>query len=229
MTSLPPAGQELLDDLGAPPELVRASLRDIALANRWFGGIAAARYGLARLLHGAVPGHLVLLDIGTGSGDLPRALAAWLARRGVGVACVGLERHPVAARVAARDGALVVARGDGLALPLRDRAVDVTLLSQVAHHHPPEIVARLAVEATRVSRIGVVIADLRPARGAALGFRVASRVLGFDRTTRADGVISLRRGFRSEALARLLASAGIAAAVVERPGARIVAYWRSGP
>jgi hypothetical protein len=105
--------------------------------------------------------------------------------------------------------------------------VDVTLLSQVAHHHPAAGVARLALEATRVSRIGVVLADLRPARGATLGFRLASRLFGFDRTTRTDGVISLRRGFRADGLRRLLASAGITATVVERPGARVVAYWRS--
>ena len=224
---IPPEGQELLDDLGAAPALVRASLRDLAQANRWFGGIAAARFGLRRLIGATSPARLTLLDVGTGLGDVPRALLGWLRRRGTVLESLGIERHPVAAR-AARDGGLRVARADGLALPFPDRSVDVTLLSQVAHHHGAVATARLALEATRVSRIGVVLADLRPARGAAWGFRLASRVLRFDPTTRQDGVTSLARGFSVDGLVRLLRSAGLMATVVERPGARIVAYWRSG-
>jgi len=47
---LSPLGAELLDDPAADPAAVAASLRDIARANRWFGGVAAMRRGLARAL-----------------------------------------------------------------------------------------------------------------------------------------------------------------------------------
>jgi hypothetical protein len=52
---LSPIGVELLDDPTADPALVAASLRDIARANRWFGGAAAMRRGLSA----ASLGHLV--------------------------------------------------------------------------------------------------------------------------------------------------------------------------
>jgi SAM-dependent methyltransferase len=224
----PPPGQELLDDLGAPPALVRESLRNVARANRWFGGRAAARFGLRRLLAGRRPARLSLLDVGTGQGDLPAHLAATLARRGTAVTAVGVERHPVAAR-AARDGGLPTLLACGLALPLRDRSVDVVLISQVAHHLAPDQVGRLAAEASRVARLGVVLADLRPSRLAAWGFRVGARVLGFDRATREDGVLSLARGFRPPVLRALLAGAGAVATVTRRPGARIVAWWSTAP
>jgi SAM-dependent methyltransferase len=221
---VPPAGLELLDDLAAPPGPVRESLRNIARANRWFGGLAAARFGIAQLLDGVAPPRLRLLDLGAGLGDVSRAVARWLAARGTAVDLIGLERHPVAAR-AARESGLATALGDGRLLPFRDGAVDVTLVSQVAHHLTPGGVVALAREAARVARLGVVLADLRPSRTAAWGFRLASRVLGFDRVTRADGVLSLERGFTRAALERLLAGAGIDASVATRPGARIVAYW----
>jgi SAM-dependent methyltransferase len=220
----PPAGRELLDDLAASPGLVRESLRNIARANWWFGGLAATRFGLSRLLAGAAPPRLRLLDLGAGLGDVSRAVARWLSTRGTAVDLIALERHPVAAR-AAREGGLATTLGDGRLLPFRDGAVDVTLVSQVAHHLTPRGVAALVREAGRVSRLGVVLADLRPSRPAAWGFRLASRVLGFDRATRADGVLSLERGFTRPALARLLADAGIDATIAIRPGARIVAYW----
>lgn len=204
------------------------SIANISRANRLFGGIAAVRFGLAGLLaRTPPPARLRILDIGTGLGDIPRALAPWLGARGIGLEPVGVERHPVVAR-AARGHGLPMVLADGLRLPLADRSVDVALASQVAHHLQADDVVQLAREATRVARLGVVIADLRPSTAAAWGYRLASFVLGFDRATRQDGVTSIRRGFRAEALSRLLSRAGITATVKEKPGARVVAFWSTG-
>ena len=60
-----PIGIELLDDPDADPAAVTLSLRNVARANRWFGGAAAVRYGLRRLLRDVPPGRpLTLLDLG---------------------------------------------------------------------------------------------------------------------------------------------------------------------
>lgn len=204
------------------------SIANISRANRLFGGLAAVRFGLDRLLAGATPPpRLRLLDVGTGLGDIPRALGPWLRARGIGLDPVGLERHPVVARAAHGRG-LPVVLADGLRLPLADRSIDVALASQVAHHLEADAVIHLAREASRVARLGVVIADLRPSVAAAWGYRLASFVLGFDRATREDGVTSIRRGFRAKGLADLLRRAGITATVREKPGARVVAYWSTG-
>lgn len=222
-------GQELLDDPNADPAMVRASLANIARANRLFGGLAAARYGVGRLID-SLPdrsrGHATtLLDVGTGMGDLPKALGNWALRRGRRLRCLGLERNVTAARMAAEHG-LPTALGDGLALPFADRAVDIVLMSQIAHHLSPDGIVQLAREATRVARLGVVLADLARSRVAQASFFVASRALGFDAATCADGVTSVKRGFRPAELAQLLARGGIAADCVGRPGWRVVATWR---
>ena len=82
--TLSSVGAELLDDPAADPGAVTESLRNIARANRWFGGAAAVRHGLARALAGVLAGTtLTLADLGTGLGDLPRAAARWGARRGL--------------------------------------------------------------------------------------------------------------------------------------------------
>lgn len=229
MTALEPAaGVELLDDPAADPARVQQSLRHIARANRWFGGAAAVRYGLETAL-GQVPRgtQLTFLDVGTGEGDLPRMACRWAASRGVVLRAVGLERHLAAARLA-RAGGLATLIGDGAALPIRDRGVDIVLLSQVAHHFAPAGVVHLARECTRVARRAVVLADLRRSSLAALGFSVAGRVLGFDADTLRDGVTSLRRGYSRDSLFQLLGQAGVAATVTRRPGARLVAVWSPG-
>ncbi|HEX9166623.1 MAG TPA: hypothetical protein VF862_11995, partial [Gemmatimonadales bacterium] len=83
--ALSPHGTELLDDPAADPATVALSLRNIARANWWFGGWAAIRYGLSRLLEAGDPGNrirssrLTLLDVGTGIGDLPARAVRWAA------------------------------------------------------------------------------------------------------------------------------------------------------
>lgn len=220
-------GTELLDDLKADSRLVEESLANVARANRWLGGLAAVRHGLARLLAGRT-GSVTLLDVGTGAGDIPRMARAWGNSRGLEVTAFGLERHPVAARMA-HEGGLQTSIGCGGALPLRDSSVDLVVLSQVAHHLDATSCVAVFRECSRVARIGVVVADLRRSVAAQAGFWFASRALGFDRVTRADGVTSLRRGFTEATLMELLCQAGVDARVERRPGSRLVATWNKAP
>lgn len=230
MSRLAPAapGRELLDDPAAASAQVCESLRNIARANRWFGGASAVRFGLERALASHLgPRPLTLLDVGTGLGDLPHMAVAWAARRGVALRPVGLERHGAAARLA-REGGLAAVVGDGGALPFRSASVDLVLLSQVAHHFAPDAIVRLLRECARVARRAVIVADLRRSAVAALGFRLAGILLRFDSDTLRDGITSLRRGFTEASLGALLAEAGIGTRVARRPGARLVAVWSPG-
>jgi SAM-dependent methyltransferase len=220
-----PPGVELLDDPAAEPAAVARSLRDIARANWWFGGLGAVRYGFRSLLQGRAPGQVSVLDVGTGFADIPKDLIRYGSRRGFAVRPIGVERHPAAAAVAKSRG-LGIVRADGMALPLREESVDIVVISQVAHHLAGGQIRRLATEASRVARIGVVLADLRRSELAAAAFAIGSRVLAFDRIAREDGITSVRRGFTASELRRLLAAAGVDARVTYRPIARVVATWR---
>ncbi|MGH7560854.1 MAG: methyltransferase domain-containing protein [Gemmatimonadales bacterium] len=218
-------GRELLDDPEAPPSRVGASLRNIATANTLFGGAAAVRWGLRRALAGVPAGAtLTMLDVGTGMGDLPTRARAWASRLGVRLVPVGLDRHRAAARLAHGHG-LTALVGDGAALPIRSRGVDVVLLSQVAHHFGPCAVVHLLRECDRVARRAVIVADLRRSRAAAFGWTLAARVLRFDDDTLRDGLTSLARGYTLGSFRSLLEQAGVTASVIRRPGSRIVAVW----
>ena len=236
-------GTELLDDPAADPVAVRRSLTNIARANRLFGGTAAVLWGLGQVLEGPKSevrsargaegtdlgprtSHFVLLDIGTGAGDIPAAARRWGTARGLSLGTVGLERLRPAAQLA-RSPTLPVTLGCLTALPLRDRSVDLVVVSQVLHHLSAETAIQLLQDAGRLARRGVVIADLLRSRTAATLFGVAARALGFDRHTRVDGMTSVARGYRVDELAALCAAAGVPATVTGRPGWRVVAWWRT--
>ncbi len=223
---LSPLGEELLDDPAADPRAVAVSLRNIARSNRWFGGAAAVRHGLRRMLEDAPGGtRLTLLDIGTGVGDLPLMAARLARRRGLHLVPVGVERSPVAARLA-RGAGLPTAVACGGAPPLRERSVDLVLVSQLVHHLARASAIRLLRTCDRLARLGVIVADLRRSRLGPPAFWCGARALGFDRVTLADGMTSIRRGYTTGEFRALLAAAGVDALVERRPGLRLVATWR---
>ena len=221
-------GTELLDDPGADPAAVTLSLRNVARANRWFGGAAAVRHGLRGLFRSVAPGRpLTLLDLGTGAGDLPRRAMRWARSEGHALRPLGLELSRPAAALARSAGVPCAVASAG-APPLREKSVDLVLVSQLAHHFTRESVVRLFRTCDALARVGVVVADLRRARLAPIAFRVGATALGFDSITIADGITSIRRGYTSDELRELLAEAGVRARVSRRPGYRLVATWRTG-
>lgn len=217
-------GTELLDDPGADSALATRSLRDVSVANRFFGGTAAVLWAIDPLLRSARE-PLTLLDVGTGAGDIPERARALAARRGASLTTIGVERTlPVAAAARARAGAICV--GDGLRLPFRDRSVDVVTCSQVLHHFADDEAVLLLREMHRVTRRLVVVADLRRSWPAAAGIWASSFALGFHPVSRHDGVLSVLRGYRRAELAALVRRAvGTEPLARDRPGFRVTASW----
>ncbi len=220
---------ETLDDPHADAAVVIASLRDIARINRTFGGAAAALARLAEFWRGCPRGsRLTLLDVGTGSGDIPRAARAAARHDGVTLQLIGIERHPAAAREAARGG-LAAVLADGGYLPLRARSVDLVLCAKLLHHLPGEAGRRLLGEMDRVARLGVVVAEIRRSAVAAAGIFAVSFPLRFHPATRRDAVISVLRGFTADELAARCRAAGVSPAVRRHAGWSLTAAWRPAP
>lgn len=227
--SITSVGAELLDDPDASPAAVAKSLRNIARANRWFGGAAAVRFGLDRTFGGLPPGSSIsLLDLGTGFGDLPGVAIRWGAVRGIRIVPVGLELNRVAAHLA-RAAGLPMALACAGAPPIRDKSVDLVLVSQVAHHLTSESVVHLLRTCDRLARRAVIVSDLRRAPLAAPAFWCGARFLSFDPVTVADGITSIRRGFSRRELQALMTSAGVEGRVDQRRGFRLVASWFPRP
>ena len=218
-------GSELLDHPDADPREVRRNLADLAKANRWLGGRRALALGLRRTLADIPRGtRLTLLDIGTGSGDLPAYCRSWGRTRGLTIDPVGLERVPAAARIAAGNG-LATFIGCATAFPVRSKSVDIVLVSQVVHHFNRDAAAELLGWCDRFARRAVIMVELRRSRMAAAAFQVGSRMLGFHPITIQDGLTSIERGLTASEARHLLSDAGVVATVTPVAPYRLIATW----
>lgn len=219
------------------------SLHDVAKANLLFGGRHAVLREVRALLEqgrnddtrvdrsGSQRGNATdsrtwtLLDVGTGIGDIPASSARAAHRRSIELRTIGLEITPSLAR-AARPACTWCAVGDALRLPFADGSIDIVTCSQVLHHFDGEQAEALLRECTRVSRAGVVIADLRRSWLAVGGLWLSSFVLRFHPVSRNDGIVSILRGYTTDELrALVLRSTGATPVVRHAPGWRLTAVW----
>jgi SAM-dependent methyltransferase len=220
-------GVELLDDPALDPALATRSLRDVARANLLFGGVRAVIAALAPLLERAQRERrtLVLLDVGTGLGDIPRAARAFAQKHGVTLTTIGVELTAALA-LAARPGAERALTADARALPFASGSIDIVTCSQVLHHFERDDADALLSELTRVAGTAVIVSDLRRSWIAAGLLWLVSFPLGFHPISRHDGIVSIFRGYTAIELRAIVRQAVQRSATVRhRLGWRVTASW----
>ena len=202
---------ELLDDASLDAVELRANLRELGMLNRLPGGTAASIAAIELLADGARD--LVVLDVGTGGGEMALAFARHGRRGRARWQVIAADSHPevlaVAARRLHRDPSATTLLADGRRLPLDDGSVDVAHASLLIHHFEPQDALALLAELRRVARVGVVVNDLR--RGVLPYLITSATVLALSRAryTRHDGPLSARRAYTLRELDELLHAAGL--------------------
>jgi SAM-dependent methyltransferase len=205
-------GPELLD---LPPEYytqaeLAESLADIRTVNRYLGDLSAVLKHLSSMTAGS--SSFTLLDVATGSADIPVAIVRWARKKGIRVAITAVDINPqtveVARKMTAEYPEIVVSVADGLALPFPDRNFDFVLCSKTAHHFSDKDVVRLISEMIRVSGRGYLLMDLRRSWIAYGLIWLLTRIFTRNRLTRSDGPLSVLKAFTPLELENLASSAG---------------------
>jgi len=206
--------RELLDDPRHDPLTLARSLDQVAAVNRWLGGGRALIHHLGRWIQA---GARTVLDVGTGSGDLPRMVQHWAVKRGHPIHLTLVDAHPQIAGLAAERTGLATLVADGARLPFRDGSFDVVLLSMTLHHVEGRAQARLLEEMGRVARRHLLVGELHRAWPNYLGARFLAATLWRRNTlTRHDGPLSVLRAFTPGELSRIAREAGLPGAKVHR-------------
>jgi ubiquinone/menaquinone biosynthesis C-methylase UbiE len=190
-----------------PESEVRASLGDLRRVNRWLGGrrgiLPAARPHLR-------PGGR-LLDVGCGSADIPAFVKS---RVPAPVLAVGVDVKLLHVREAAPEVRVVVA--DARSLPFSERTFDVVTASHFLHHFDGEDLLAVVRGLLRLARGVLVVSDLHRAAVPLLFGRAFFPLLFRSRVSVADGLVSIRRGFRPAELRAVLEEAGATSVSLRR-------------
>lgn len=205
--------KEMMDLPGNPRELLVQDLRNLRIINRYLGGYRGIMKGLKRLVGKDRMSRFSLLDVGTGSGDIPKVIVQWARDRGIEARVVALEPEPVTAQEAVHQTQqwpeITVIRGDGIAPPFKAASFDFVLSSQMLHHFSEDKSIALLKAWSRLARKAIVVSDLVRDPLAYWGIRVITQLFTRNEMTRFDGPLSVRRAFTLNEWRKLFREAAV--------------------
>lgn len=189
-----------MDDPAATREDIELSLRYLRLVNRRLGGAAALLRRLNQWRARWPAGRpITIVDLGTGSADIPLSVRDWGARRGLDIRVTGVDLHPTTLdlarrHVGGREGITLV-QGDATRLTeqFEPGSFDYAHASLFLHHLPDIQVLTVLRVMDRLAVRGIVWSDL--IRSSARRLLVAAAVVGQPPIVRHDAVVSVEAGF----------------------------------
>jgi 2-polyprenyl-3-methyl-5-hydroxy-6-metoxy-1,4-benzoquinol methylase len=191
-----PAEPELMDRPQLVSSELEKDLRNIRQLNRFFGSHRLVLHFLRRWIK---PGdHVRIVDLATGSGDIPRLIVDYVQKIGAKVEVDALDRQSATLEIARK------LSGNYPEISYIDANIlewqpadpyDIVLCSLALHHFSDEDAVRLLRRCREFSQKFVLVSDLRRGLLATIGVYLLTALIFREPMTRYDGRLSAARAF----------------------------------
>jgi len=208
---------EFLDAADCDPQLASGSYRLMRLVNRFAGGTRVVKDFLAREISGCDQTRPIrILDIGSGTCDIPLAITKWARKKSLKIEFTCIETNETALKIASGN-----IKKSGLdSIELKHESIfefncrqhfDYAIGSLFFHHFRNDQILTIIEKLRSCVSKGILINDLRRNPISFAGCSVLVCLISND--LKHDALLSIRKGFKSEELFRLLS--GVEGAHVE--------------
>ncbi len=204
-----PSKPELMD----LPQPVSAELRDdlssIEWLNRTFGACSFLRNFLRK--HHADSKSLRILDLATGSADLPRVAVDWARKMGIEIQVDALDFQPstlTIARERSQSFPEITLHQHDIRKPWLESGYDLVMSFQALHHFSQDDAATVMQEMGNIRAASRLVVDLERSRLATMAIDLLTAVILTAPMSRNDARVSIRRAFSFKELNRLAGAAG---------------------
>ena len=200
---------ELMDQLQpVSPELV-SDLENLRRLNQYFGSYSLLRHFLRLWLE---PGRVYrILDLATGSADIPCMIADWARQRHITVRIDAVDFHESTLEIARRRAAgypeITLIRADARTFSSAE-TYDIVCCSLALHHFSEEDAVKLMRQIRRLSHDKALVTDLERNWLTWLSVWLLTTLVFREPMTQYDARLSVRRSFSSSELRALAAAAG---------------------
>lgn len=203
--------EEWMDHPTARPEELRRSLRFLRRINALLGYTRGTLDHLETFARAWKPGQRIrILDLASGSADVPRAILRWADRRHHDIHIVAVDRHPFTVHLAAAghsDPRLQFVQADALHCPFADQSFDYVLTSLFLHHLDEAQIVQVLRTMDRLACRGIIVADLLRSRRAHAWVWLFTLLA--NPMARHDARASVAQAFTRDEILALRESAGI--------------------
>ena len=204
-----PAEPELMDLPQAVSNELEMDLQNLRQLNRFFGGHAL----VSRFLRDSIqPGKLLrVLDLATGSGDVPRLVVDHARSLDANVEVTAVDQQTstleIARQLSADYPEISYQHGNILDWGNGD-TYDIVLCTLALHHFSEDDAVRLLQRCRKLSHGCVLVSDLRRGFLATVGIYLLTAIIFRAPMTKADGRASAERAFSFREFRSLAESAG---------------------
>jgi SAM-dependent methyltransferase len=205
--------KELMDLPGQSRDILEEDLRNLRVLNRCLGGSRTVLRGVDRAVHRQGLRQFSLLDVGTGSADIPATIVGWARRKHLSAQIVGLEAEPVTTQNALMQTRhlpeISIVRGDASQPPFSPCSFDFVLASQLLHHFSEQTIVANLQAWSRLAQRAIIITDLVRHPVAYYGIGCLIRLATRNVMTLTDAPLSVKRAFTVAEWRGLLTRSGV--------------------
>ena len=204
-----PAELELMDRPQPVSAELESDLENLRELNRWFGSYALISMFLSRWIK---PGaRMRIVDLATGSGDIPRLIAEYGRKVGAELQIDALDRQSatleIARRLSARYPEISFVEGNVLEWQSPE-PYDIVFCTLALHHFSEDNAVQLLQRCRDLSRKFVLVSDLCRGWLATIGVHLLTATMFGDPMTKYDGRLSAARAFSFSEMNQLARRAG---------------------
>ncbi|MDN5687066.1 MAG: class I SAM-dependent methyltransferase [Brachybacterium sp.] len=197
---------EQMDDPDCDPAMLERTYAQFRLVNAVVAGWRATyRHQLRPHLRPDRP--TTVLDVGSGGGDLARALARWAHRDGLDLRVTGIDPDPRAHAWARRQPPIAgvqFRRALSSELVAEGERFDLVVSNHLLHHLTADELQGLLADSRHLARTAAVHSDIQRGRLGYALFSVGTWPLFRGSFIREDGLTSIRRSYTADELRPLV-------------------------
>ena len=204
-----PAELELMDRPQPVSGELERDLENIRELNRWFGSYALISLFLSHWIKAG--SSLRIVDLATGSGDIPRLIAEYGRKVGADLRIDALDRQPatleIAKKLSARYPEITFVEGNLLEWDATE-PYDLVFCTLALHHFSDHDAVCVLKRCRELSRNFVLVSDLRRGWLAKLGVHLLTATMFREPMTKYDARLSAARAFSFSEMNQLARRAG---------------------
>jgi len=204
-----PAVLEMMDRPQPVSAELERDLKRIRQLNRWFGSYRLIGHFVRRWIK---PGdNMRIVDLATGSGDIPRLIVHYARKIGAKVEIDALDRQFATVEIAKKLSAPypeISYHATNILDWSPTKAYDIVLCTLVLHHFSDENAVTVLRRCRESSRGFVLVSDLRRGLLATAGVYLLTAVVFREPMTRYDARLSAERAFSFSEMRKLAERAG---------------------
>ena len=210
--------QEIMDDLLCSGKVVYQTLKELDFINKWLGGNAITINGIDSLLKRKnYKGPITLADLGCGSGDMLKRIAAWGEKKGMNFTLTGIDANPNIIDFAQKNSSqenIQYKTLNVLSDEFKNRSFDVVTATLFLHHFHNGLLVEFLKRLKKQAKIGIIINDLHRHKLAYYSIQLLTRLFSKSTMVKYDAPLSVLRAFSREDWIKILKEAEIDSYVI---------------